>query len=81
MNITIDTAKYVKPLSVELHFSDGQVQVVNVGEFIKSHPHPQYNSYLDEQKFKTFKLESGNIVWGKNWDLIFPIENLYYGKL
>jgi hypothetical protein len=52
-----------------------------VGAFIKSHPHPQYNGYLDEKKFKKFKLEMGNIVWGKNWDLIFPIEMLRSGVL
>ena len=47
--------------------------------FIKKHPHPQYNSYLNEKKFKKFKIEFGNIVWGKNWDLIFPIDKLYAG--
>ena len=47
--------------------------------FIRKHPHPQYNSYLNENKFKKFKIEFGNIVWGKNWDLIFPIDKLYAG--
>jgi hypothetical protein len=30
---------------------------------------------------KKFKLEMGNIVWGKNWNLIFPIEMLRNGVL
>ena len=38
-----------------------------------------YKSYLNENKFKKFKIEFGNIVWGKNWDLIFPIDKLYAG--
>ena len=80
MNPTIVSAKYVKPLSVEIVFSDGEVRIVDVGEFIKKNPHPQYNSYLDEKKFKKFKIEYGNIVWGKNWDLIFPTECLYNGS-
>lgn len=80
MNITISSAQYVAPLSVALLFSDGTTQTVDVGNFIRKHPHPQYNSYLNEKKFKRFQLESGNIVWGKNWDLIFPIESLYAGK-
>lgn len=80
MNITISSAQYVAPLSVSLLFSDGTTQTVDVGNFIRKHPHPQYNSYLNEKKFKRFQLESGNIVWGKNWDLIFPIENLYAGR-
>jgi hypothetical protein len=54
---------------------------VDVGAFLKRHPHPQYNGYLDDKKFKKFKLEMGNIVWGKNWKLIFPIEMLRNGVL
>ena len=80
MILHIVSAKYVAPLSVELQFSDGTVKIVDIGSFIKAHPHPQYNSYLDEKKFKRFKIEMGNIVWGKNWDLVFPISALYNGK-
>ena len=80
MILNIVSAKYVAPLSVELQFSDGTVKIVDIGSFIKAHPHPQYNSYLDEKKFKRFKIEMGNIVWGKNWALVFPISALYNGK-
>ena len=66
-------------LTVHLTFSDNTVQTVNIGDFIRRHPHPQYNKYLDPKKFKRFTIENGNIVWGKNWDLIFPIEQLYSG--
>ena len=79
MNLCIISAKYVAPLSVEVDFSDGTTQTVDVGAFIRKHPHPQYNSYLDEKEFKKFKIECGNIVWGKNWDLIFPIDKLHAG--
>ena len=77
----IVSATYVSPLSVAITFSDGKEQTVNVGEFIRKHPHPQYNSYLKEPKFKKFKVEDGFLVWGKNWDLIFPSEDLYHGHL
>ena len=63
----IVSAKYVAPLKVELHFNDGIIKTIDVGAFIRKHPHPQYNSYLNENKFKKFKIEFGNIVWGKNW--------------
>ena len=45
------SAKYVAPLKVELHFNDGIIKTVDVGAFIRKHPHPQYNSYLNENKF------------------------------
>ena len=64
-------------LTVSLTFSDNTMQTVDIGDFIRRHPHPQYNKYLDPKKFSRFTLDNGNIVWGKNWDMIFPIENLY----
>ncbi len=75
----ITSAQYESPLSVLLTFNDNHTALVNIGEFIQKHPHPQYNKYLEEKHFKKFKLENGNIVWGKNWDLIFPIDLLYKG--
>jgi hypothetical protein len=37
--------------------------------------------YLDPRKFSRFTIDNGNIVWGKNWDLIFPVENLYASRI
>ena len=68
-------------LSVTLHFSDNTSRTVDIGDFIRRHPHPQYNKYLEEKHFCKFKIENGNIVWGKNWDLIFPIEQLHSGSI
>lgn len=79
MSLHIISAKYLAPLSVELRFSDGVVRVVDVGSFIRKHPHPQYNAYLEERNFRRFKIEEGNVVWGRNWDLVFPLEALHTG--
>lgn len=67
--------------SVRLSFSDNTTQIVDIGSFIRRHPHPQYNKYLEPRHFSKFCIENGNIVWGKNWDLIFPIEQLHAGTL
>lgn len=77
--ISIIKAEYAGNLSVKIWFDDDTSQIINIGEFIKKHPHPQYNKYLDEKRFKQFKIENGNVVWGNNWDLIFPIDQLYNG--
>ncbi|MBP5190251.1 MAG: DUF2442 domain-containing protein [Bacteroidales bacterium] len=61
-------------LKVRLVFSDGTNSTVDVGDYIRRHPHPQYNKYLDPKKFRTFTLDGGNIVWGRNWDLRPNIE-------
>ena len=75
--LNIINAEYIGNLSVKILFNDKTENIVNIGNFIKNNPHPQYNKYLDEKKFKKFKIENGNIVWGNNWDLIFPTEQLY----
>lgn len=79
--IQIISAENVGNLSVRLSFSDNTSRVVDIGSFIRRHPHPQYNKYLAPTKFSQFAIEHGNIVWGKNWDLMFPIEQLYAGTL
>lgn len=68
-------------LTIKLYFSDATEKVVDVGDFIKRHPHPQYDKYLNWKNFKKASIENGNVVWGKNWDLIFPIDQLYQGIL
>ena len=74
-------AEDVGNLSVSLTFSDKTTQIINVGDFIRRHPHPQYNKYLDPRRFSRFAIENGNIVWGKNWDLMFHVEQLYAGTI
>ena len=80
-SLYIKDAIDVGNLSLEIFFSDNTARIVNIGDFIRKHPHPQYNKYLDPKKFRRFKLENGNVVWGKKWDLIFPIEQLYTGAI
>ena len=51
-----------------------------LGFILHKHPHPQYDKYQDLKKVKQFKIERNNIVWGKNWDLIFDLWDLYEGR-
>ena len=66
-------------LTVDLLFNDATTQKVDIGEFIRKHPHPQYNKYLIPANFMKCRLENGNIIWGN--DLEFHIENLYEGRI
>lgn len=79
--MTIVNVEYIPDLSLRLYFSDGHVNVVDFAAFIGNNPHPQYDKYLDPELFKAFSLENGNVVWGEDWDMIFPIEDLYDGKI
>ena len=79
--IFITNAVNVGNLAICLTFNDNTTQTIDVGSFIRQHPHPQYNKYLDPRKFSRFTIENGNIVWGKNWDLMFPVEQLHAGSI
>ena len=77
----ITKAENMGDLTVSLTFSDNTVRTVDIGDFIRRPPHPQYNQYLDPRKYSRFTIDNGIIVWGKNWDMIFPVENLYAGRI
>ncbi len=80
--LRIEKAVYVGNHSVMLTFNDGVVVTIDFGSWIAAHPHPQYDRYLDEKKFKRFYIdEMGNIAWGKSRSLYFPIDELHSGIL
>lgn len=79
--LSIIAAEYAGKLSLKLTFSDGTRRVVEFGHYLRTNPHPQHNCYLDPEQFKKFHIDNGNVVWGKDWDMIFPIEDLYSGTI
>ncbi len=66
-------------LTVDILFNDQTRQQIDIGEFIRKHPHPQYNKYLKIVNFKKVRLLDGNIIWGN--DLEFHLEDLYKGNI
>ena len=80
--IFVLSATYLKDYVVRLIFSDNTSRDVDFGIFLKKNiPRSICEKYLDLENFKNFKIEDGNIVWGKNWDMVFPEEQLYNGKI
>jgi hypothetical protein len=81
VEINVVHAKYVEGFKLEVIFNNRKTRVVDFGIFLNKHNHPQYNKYKKENNFKKFKIENGNVVWGKDWDMIFPVYDLYKGKI
>jgi hypothetical protein len=79
--IKVTEAEYIRDFKLKITFSDGTIENVDFQEFLEKNVHPQFNKYRDPRKFEKFQIERGNIVWGKDWDLIFPIEELYAGHI
>ena len=79
--ISITKAHYLREYKVQLFFNDNKRIVVDFGKFLRTKSHPAYNKYKRIDNFKKFKIESGNIVWGNDWGLIFPVDELYRGEI
>lgn len=40
-----------------------------------------YAQYRQPDRFQTFTIDNGNLVWGDDWDIIYPTRDLYEGKI
>ena len=78
--IEITDAMYVDEYVIRVSFNDGSEQLVNFKPFLTKSLHPSISKYLDTVLFSQFKITNGNLNWN-DYDLIFPIHNLYEGKI
>ncbi|MCK9426577.1 MAG: DUF2442 domain-containing protein [Ignavibacteriaceae bacterium] len=78
--LEIKSAKYIGDYAIRIFFNDGINRLVDFKPFLESSLHPAIRKYLDEVKFNQFKIIDGNLNWN-DYDLIFPIDELYEGKI
>ena len=79
--ILVTGAIYLHEFKVRIEFSDNTMKIIDFETFLKENQHPQWAKYNNINNFKKFKIENGNLVWGRNWDLVFPVYGLYTGNL
>lgn len=78
--LKIKSARYLGNLIIEIIFSDESLKIVDFKPFISRSNHPTIKKYLDEGKFVHYKIIEGNLNWN-DYEMIFPIEDLYEGKV
>ncbi len=78
--IEIISAEYIGAFIIQLLFNDGVVRQVDFKSFLEKSFHPTVRIYLDEIKFKQYKIIDGNLNWN-NYEMIFPVYDLYKGKI
>jgi hypothetical protein len=78
--IKIDSARYLSDYAIRIRFNDGNERLVDFKPFLSKSLHPSIKKYLDESKFSNFSLTDGNLNWN-DYDLIFPISDLYKGQI
>jgi hypothetical protein len=78
--LEVTEAKYVSGYKLLLTFNDGEVRVVDFGPFLEKARNPDTTDFRDLKKFKHFRIEGGDLIWG-DYQMIFPIMDLYRGSL
>ncbi|MDR2149158.1 MAG: DUF2442 domain-containing protein [Tannerella sp.] len=76
----VKTANYVKDYVLEIKFVNGERKNVDFEAFLKKSLNPFVKKYINKDNFLQFSVINGNINWN-NYDMIFPVENLYTGIL
>lgn len=74
--INIANAEHVGGYCLRLQFDDGSEQIVDFGPFLRDAQHPDVRAFLGEEKFLTYRLDHGNLIWG-DYDLCFPVADLH----
>ena len=78
--LEIVEVKYVSGYKLLLTFNDSAVRVVDFGPFLEKARNPDTTDYRDLKKFKSFRVEGGDLIWG-DYQMIFPIMDLYRGNI
>ena len=78
MEITF--ANYIGDYAIRIKFKDGTERLVDFKPFLNKSHHPSIKKYLKEDLFLKFKIVEGNLNWN-DYDLIFPIWDLYEGSI
>ena len=78
--IEVEDAQYMEPYKLMLRFSNGMKRVVDFEPFLTTSTNPLIRKYLNLSNFQNFVLEYGNLHWN-DYDLCFPVADLYVGQL
>lgn len=78
--ISIKEAKYIDNYKIALLFNDGKENILDFKSFITKSQHPDIKKYEELKLFKKFNINCGELEWN-DYDLAFPVYDLYKGKI
>ncbi len=80
-NLVITASHYVQDFSLAFTFNTGECRIVDFLHLFQKHVKGNNLIYFAPNRFKKFIVKNGNIYWGRNEDVIFPVQFLYSGSL
>ncbi len=78
--LKVKQANYLSDYAIRITFNNGVEKLIDFKPFLSKSLHPSIKKYLNEKLFSNFAITDGNINWN-NYELIFPISDLYNGKI
>lgn len=78
--IDIVRAEQISDYKLMLYFSDGAERLIDFEPFLRRSRNPLVRAYLEPEKFASFRLEYGDLVWD-DYGLCFPIADLYENRI
>ena len=78
--LSVKTARYVGDYVIRIYFNTNENKIVDFKPFLQQAIHPSIKKYLNENTFSKYKIKNGNLNWN-DYDLIFPINDLYENKI
>jgi Protein of unknown function (DUF2442) len=78
--LIILNAKNLGNYHILIEFNDGVEKFVDFSRFLSKSQHQSIRKYLDEKLFNSFQIIDGNLNWN-DYDMIFPLSDLYEGKI
>jgi hypothetical protein len=78
--IIVVEAFYDSFYKIKMKFNDNSIKIIDFEPFLSKSNHPSISKYLDLKLLQNFKIEEGNLNWN-DYDLIFPVRDLYEGKI
>lgn len=76
-NLSITEARYVQDFSLALAFNTSECRIVDFLPLFQKHVKGNNLRYFAPDRFKKFIVKNGNIYWGRNEDVILPVQLLY----
>lgn len=78
--INIIAVRQVGDYRLHLRFDDGTEQTVDFYPFLSRSRHPEIRAWLAPERFASYRLEYGELVWG-DYELCFPVIDLYRNRI
>ena len=78
--VNVLSATHSGEYRVHLVFDDSTEQEVDFEPFLTHSAHPEIRAYLDRTRFRTFRVDYGDLVWG-DYELCFPVMDLYRNQI